>query len=78
MEWFFYTSFTSRPLSEAIGISGVKGVKMNASYLMVTSKKQISTCMWTHTHTQCQKTQAHSDAGTVIYSETSWATVMGC
>lgn len=53
MEWFFYTSFTSRPLSEAIGISGVKGVKMNASYLLVTSKKEIgNTCMWTHTHTQ--------------------------
>lgn len=28
MEWFFYTSFTSRPLSEAIGISGVKGAKL--------------------------------------------------
>lgn len=32
-EWFFYTSFTSRPLSEAIGISGVKGAKMNVLHI---------------------------------------------
>lgn len=76
MEWFFYTSFTSRPLRGAIGISGVKGAKLMFSTTEDDSQKKrrivrVRLCAPAHTHAEVYRVS-------VIYRETSRATVMGC
>lgn len=62
MEWFFYTSFTSRPLSEAIGISGVKGAKWTffMSYGDLQKGDQWHSRVHTHSlkHTRARLTQS--------------------
>lgn len=54
MEWFFYTSFTTRPLRETVGISGVKGAKWMFFTSEDDSQKKKKMCTQTpqHTHTQ--------------------------